>query len=93
MAKLKCGHEICDTCGKRYIALLAKDSCMCEIDPSHTDPVEKETALALKYRQRARAAEDLNKVMLDALVTCECYHQGGHSEIGNMLRKLIGETK
>jgi hypothetical protein len=72
MAKLKCGHEICDTCGKRYIALLAKDSCMCEIDPTHTDPGEKETALALKYRQRARVAEDLNKELARLILLADC---------------------
>jgi hypothetical protein len=39
-----------------------------EVDSTHTDPDEKETALVLKYRQRARVAEELNEIMNEALV-------------------------
>jgi hypothetical protein len=89
----------CKDCGESFVWRDFGNDGYCKkcdiytVDATHTDAGEKETALALKYRQRARAAEELNKVMLDALVTCECYHQGGHSELGNMLRKLIGESK
>jgi hypothetical protein len=37
------------------------------VDSTHTDPAEKETALALKYRQRAREAEGLLAVAEKAL--------------------------
>jgi hypothetical protein len=37
------------------------------VDATHTDPAEAHTALALKYRQRARAAEGLLAVAEKAL--------------------------
>lgn len=54
MPQLKNGNEHCDKCHKRYIALLAKDSCMCEVVVQHTDPDEKETALALANKKLKR---------------------------------------
>jgi len=68
MTKLQDGHETCDTCGKPYIALLGGKSCKCEVDAAHTDPAEKETALCIKYRQRARVAEAATEVEFKQLV-------------------------
>jgi hypothetical protein len=71
MPQLKNGSEHCDTCGKRYIAILAGDCCQCEIDAAHLTSTEALTGVALKYRQRARVAEELNDVLYKALVK-EC---------------------
>jgi hypothetical protein len=64
MSELKNGKEVCSKCQKPYIAKLDGEFCKCEVVIKHTDPLEIQTALALKYRQRAREAEE-------KLIVCE----------------------
>lgn len=63
MPKLKNGNEYCDTCGLPYIPPLKGVSCECpyQVVIEHKGK-EAETALSLKYRQRARDAEEALKV-------------------------------
>ena len=66
------------------------------VDSTHTDPAEKETAECLKYRQRARAAEEAlrvvetkDNIMYTALEILACLGNGcyyGNSE-GNVIAR------
>jgi hypothetical protein len=60
--ELKNGTEVCSDCNKPRIALLDGKVCECpyQIVIEHKGD-EVETALVLKYRQRARAAEEALK--------------------------------